>query len=180
MKITAEQIISWEPCDNYPEDLIHELVGDGVTVEQILETDKIPTADKIWLLTRKEFFPDNNLHELACRFAEYALSKVYNPDPWSIEAVRVRRQWMQGKATDEQLEGAYDAARGVAWAADRKDSSESKRAAYHSAAWAAEWPVVSESTWFAACSAVGCAEWSDILKIIKDYIGEQNEKKRSS
>jgi hypothetical protein len=150
MKITANQIISWGPCPMYPAALVRELVGDGVTIEEILETKKIPNADKAWMLTREEIFPAKQIHELACRFAEYALSKADNPDPRSVEAIRVKRLWIAGKATDEEMRKA----RVAAW----------------SSAWSSAWSAAREAVWSAA--------WSDILKIIKDFIGEQNEDNR--
>jgi hypothetical protein len=153
MKITAEQIISWDPCPMYPAALIRELVGDGVTVEQILDTNEISHDDKMWLLLREQVFSGKQLHELACRFAEYALSKVDNPDPRSVEAIRVKRLWLEDKATDEELAAARDDARDDAWDAARK------------AVWSA-----GKAVWDDARAAAWAAAWSDLLKIIKDYI----------
>jgi hypothetical protein len=156
MKITAEQIISWEPCPRYPAALVRELVGDGVTVEQILETNEISHDDKMWLLLREQVFSGKQLHELACRFAEYALSKVNNPDPRSIEAIRVKRLWIAGKATDEELDDAREAARDDAWAAARE--------AARDAAWNAAWDAARDAAWDARAAAR-----DDLLKIIKKF-----------
>ena len=59
------------------------------------------------------------LHEFACRVAEQALAKVENPDPRSLEAIRIKRLWVQGKATDDELLTAYEAAYAGAYATAR-------------------------------------------------------------
>ena len=51
------------------------------------------------------------LHEFACRVAEIALSKVTNPDPRSLAAIKAKRKWMKGEIADNGL----DAARRRAW-----------------------------------------------------------------
>ena len=55
------------------------------------------------------------LHEFACRVAEIALSKVTNPDPRSLAAIKAKRKWMKGKISDKDL----DAAESAVWAAAR-------------------------------------------------------------
>jgi len=67
------------------------------------------------------------LHEFALWCAEQALSLVENPDPRSVEALRVKRLWLDREASDEELEAARAAARSAAWAA--------AKAAVRSAAW---------------------------------------------
>ena len=49
-------------------------------------------------------------HACACRCAEDALSRIDNPDPRSINAIVVKRRWIAGEATDEELAAAEDAA----------------------------------------------------------------------
>jgi len=53
------------------------------------------------------------LHEFACRCAEDALKLVKSPDARSIEAIRVKRLWLKGCATEAELKTAGAAA----WAA---------------------------------------------------------------
>ena len=59
------------------------------------------------------------LRHFACDCAERALSLVKNPDPRSIEAIRVARLYADGKATAGDLAiaraAAWDAARAAAW-----------------------------------------------------------------
>jgi len=43
------------------------------------------------------------------------LSKVTNPDPRSLAAIKAKRKWMKGKISDKDL----DAAESAAWAAAR-------------------------------------------------------------
>ena len=50
------------------------------------------------------------LHEFACRVAEIALSKVTNPDPRSLAAIKAKRKWMIGKSSDKDLDAAGSAA----------------------------------------------------------------------
>lgn len=54
-------------------------------------------------LIREDFLPANLLHEYACRCADYALSKIDNPDPRSIRAVEAKRKWLRGEISDEEL-----------------------------------------------------------------------------
>jgi len=61
------------------------------------------------------------LHEFAIWCAEQAMALIDEPDPRSLEALRVKRLWLDGKATDEELDVASDAAwsvaRDAAWSA---------------------------------------------------------------
>lgn len=76
----------------------------------------------------------NVLHEMACQCAEQALSIVKYPDPRSIDAIKVKRAWMAGKATDTELDAARDAARDAAWDAARAAARDAARAAARAAA----------------------------------------------
>jgi len=96
------------------------------------------------------------LHEAACHWAEQALrgerKAGREPDPASWEAVRVKRAWLRGQASDEELEEAYwaaykpmagvplgslTAARAAHAAAYRSTSPLVYRAAYWAAYWSA-------------------------------------------
>jgi len=71
------------------------------------------------------------LGEWSCDCAERALlrerEKGREPDARSWAALEVKRMWLRGEATDEELDAARDAARDAAWAAARD------------AAWDAAW-----------------------------------------
>ena len=77
------------------------------------------------------------LHEFAILCAEDALALIESPDPRSIEALRVKRLWLDGKATDEELKiartEAYAAAE-EAYAAARAAADAAARAAAYAAA----------------------------------------------
>jgi hypothetical protein len=90
------------------------------------ESDKLAASRRTYLW---RIDATRVLHLFACDVAEEALARAGNPDPRSVEAIRVKRAWVDGKATDAQL----DAARAAAWAAAR----DAARAAARAAAWAA-------------------------------------------
>jgi hypothetical protein len=77
------------------------------------------------------------LHEFACDEATRALDRRQNAgyavDPRSRNAIAVKRLWLQGKATDAEL----DAARAAAEAAAEAAAWAAARAAARGAAWAA-------------------------------------------
>ena len=50
------------------------------------------------------------LHEFACQCAEYALSFLKEPDPRSVAAIKAKRDWLDGKITDQELSAARYAA----------------------------------------------------------------------
>ena len=85
------------------------------------------------------------LHEFAIWCAEQALGLIKNPDPRSLEALEVKRLWLDGEATDDELaaaraaawNAAWDAARAAAWAAARAAARAASSAAARDAARAA-------------------------------------------
>lgn len=76
----------------------------------VLDLENVSARDKLWMVLRVVFLPDKLLHEFACRCEEWLLSVVDSPDPRSVEAIRVKRRWMAGEATDSELDFARDAA----------------------------------------------------------------------
>lgn len=95
----------------------------------VLGLENFCTSEKVWLVTRPRFLPEMLLHEYACRCAEWALSLVDSPDPRSVEAVRVKRRWMVGDATDSELKVAGDAADAAARAARNAEWAAARAAA---------------------------------------------------
>lgn len=81
------------------------------------------------------------LHEFACWCAERALRAERKagrePDPRSWAAIKTKRAWLKGKASDSELDAARDAARDAAWAA----------------VWDAVWDAAWAATWAAARDA---------------------------
>ena len=123
--ITYEQFLEFEPC--YLDDPKKKALMDSIAARRerwsaldILALDEIPPADRLWAILREELIDAPILHEFACRCAERALSCVENPNPHSVRAIEVKRAWLRGKATDEELAAARRAARAArhaTWAA---------------------------------------------------------------
>lgn len=102
------------------------------------------------------------LHEFACRVAEIALSKVTNPDPRSLAAIKAKRKWMKGKISDKDLDAAESAARSAAWSAAE------------SAAWSAAWSAARS----AAGSAARSAAWSEFGTLLTQMVEDAHKTKR--
>lgn len=118
--ITYEQFLKFDPC--YSDDPEKKALMDAIAARRgrwsaldILALDEIPPADRLWAVLREELIDAPILHEFACRCAERALSRIENPDPRSLRFIEVKRAWLRGKATDEELA----AAEAAAWAAAR-------------------------------------------------------------
>ena len=108
--VSINQVMGWRPCPNYPQKRITELFAgkEFLSWEDVVALD-IPTEDKLWALLREDFIPDRELHLLACDFAEKVLHLT--DDPRCAEVIRVKRIWVDGKATYEELAAVWDAAR---------------------------------------------------------------------
>ena len=126
--VTIDQVMRWRPCSDYPQKRINSLFAgrESLSLEDIVALD-ISTEDKLWALLREDFIPARELHLLACDFAEKVLHLT--DDPRCAEAIRVKRLWVDGKATYEELAAARDAARDAAWAAARAAAWDAARAA---------------------------------------------------
>ena len=98
------------------------------------------------------------LHEFALWCAEEALKLVDKPDPRSLEALRIKRLWLDGGATDEELSTARDAARAAAWDA-AWDAARAAAWDARDAAWAAAWDAARAAAWADARDAAWAAAW---------------------
>lgn len=96
------------------------------------------------------------LHEFACWCAEDALSHVENADERSWNAIKVKRAWLRGEASDAERYAAWS----VAWSAARSAAEDAARSAARSAAWYAAWSAVLAAAWSAAEDAARPAAWS--------------------
>lgn len=87
------------------------------------------------------------LHEFACWCAENALRTAKIEDRRCWVAIETKMRWIEGEATDEELEAAraapWAAARAASWTA----SWEAARAASRAAAWTAPWEAAREAAW---------------------------------
>ena len=121
--ITLEQLLSFDPCWAACDEGMRRLkyynrkLGGKANALDILRLRRIPADDRLWTVLREDMIPAAILHEFGCWCAERALSKTINPDPRSMEAVAVKRRWMRGEATDDELTAAWAAARAAARAA---------------------------------------------------------------
>ena len=89
------------------------------------------------------------LHEAACHFAETVLKLVYCKDERSWNAIKIKRLWLKGKATDKELDAARDAAgaaaRAATGAAAGAATGAADRAATGAAAGAAAWAAAGDA-----------------------------------
>lgn len=141
--VTHKEFLKFEPCWLEYEDGAERIkayfdrFGGKMSALDILNLDEgLSAYDKLYAVLREEFIPAPILHEFACVCAENALSFIENPDPRSIKAIEVKRAWIHGKATDEELHTAYDAAN-AAYVAARAARSAAKKAAAHDSTWVA-------------------------------------------
>ena len=123
-----------------------------ISGETIKDTDKVVARKRkiLWRLDATMI-----LHEFACLIAEKALKEAKVTDERCWNAIKVKRQWMQKKATDEELGAASSAA-----------SSAAESAAYSAAcravnsAASAAWSAAYSAAYSAAESAARSAAWS--------------------
>lgn len=157
-RVTLDKFLSFNPCWRNSEKGRRRLryyarkLGGSADALEILALRMIPAEDRLWAVLREEFIPAPMLHACACRCAEDALSRIDNPDPRSINAIVVKRRWIAGEATDEELA----AAEVDAWTAARtatRAAAEAARAATWAAAWAATRAVARVAAWTAARAA---------------------------
>ena len=111
--ITYENLIAWRAC--YSNDRLRNLFADPLTVRQVLTKmnkgwDTVLPQDRLWVVSRESVLGAKILRLFACDVADEALKLIDNPDPRSIEAIRVSRLYAVGEATLEQLKAAYAAA----------------------------------------------------------------------
>ena len=115
-RVTLDEFLSFNPCWRNSEQGRRRLryyarkLGGSADALEILASRMIPAEDRLWAVLREEFIPAPILHACACRCAEDVLSRIDNPDPRSINAIVVKRRWIAGEATDEELAAAEDAA----------------------------------------------------------------------
>ena len=145
-RVSIDTVLSWHPCEGYTRRKVTKLFAGRKTVSALNVLDmKIPDTDKCWAAVRPELLTDSQLHEVGLRYAERLLTAERGagrePDPRSWAVLEVKRRWLKGEATDEELRKAARAAwaartAGTAWAARTAGTAWAARAA--SAAWAAE------------------------------------------
>jgi hypothetical protein len=162
--VTVDDVIALNPCGfhgqddgkNYTRVRIERLFAGRpeLTALDILDLD-IPAEDRLWAVLRTDFFPEREIHELACVFAERAVAILERHDPDEKRpraAIEAKRRWLHGEITDREL----DVARAAAWAASRDVARAAAWAASRDTAWAAAW-ASRDAAWAAAWDAMAAA-----------------------
>ena len=157
--ITYENLIAWRAC--YSDDRLRNLFADPLTVRQVLTKmdkgwDTVLPQDRLWVVLRESVLDAKILRLFACDVADEALKLIDNPDPRSIEAIRVSRLYAAGEATLEQLDAAADAA-SAAFAARAASASADAAADAAAAATAADAAATAAADAAAAASAAASA-----------------------
>jgi hypothetical protein len=173
LTVTVSQFLKFGPC--YSKKQIKEIAGSKKrwSALDILSLEDVPAQDRLWAVLREELIPAPILHEFACRCAEDALKLINKPDPRSTEAIRVKRLWVKGEATDEELAAAWDAAWAAARAAACTAAWAAARAAACTAAWAAAWAAARAAAWAAARAAAGDAALDGQVKLLIDMLTDE-------
>lgn len=119
--VTVDDVMASSPCRDYTRDRVKRLFGRRrrLNVLDVLALREVPAEDRVWAALHAELIPIRGLHTLACRITNRAMRLIYKAgyrvDGRSCEAVRVKRRWLCGTATDAELEAAGLAA-DRAWA----------------------------------------------------------------
>lgn len=152
-KYTAQDILELNSCDSFIEKVGENWTG---TLVDILKLEDVSHEDRLWIVTRYLSDKQNRLLVVWC--ARRALKLVFEPDPRSIKACDIAEKFAYGRATEEELAAAREAA----WTAVR----EAKRIAVKDAARAAAGVVAKDST-EAIWTAVGDIQFQRLIKAIE-------------
>jgi hypothetical protein len=106
-KITAKSFILLNPDPK-----ILEIIGkkDELSALDVLEDEDVHPQSRLEMTLHEEFISAPVLHEFGCAVAEEALARVKSVYPQSTAAIAEKRKWIEGKATDEELEAARNSA----------------------------------------------------------------------
>ena len=170
--ITYKEFLKFKPCWLKTEEGAARLKKIGArkerwTASDILALDDVSAEDKLWAVLREELIDARILHEFACWCAEDALSHVENADERSWNAIKVKRAWLRGEASDAELAAAWSAAEAAAWSA--------ARAAAWSAAWSAARTVCRAVELDAAWSAAEAAAREQQVEHLKGMLMEEEK-----
>ena len=179
--VTYEQFLKFEPCWLYDKRKSTRLKKIGSRKREwnaldVLRLEEVTIEDRMWAVLREEFLPAHLLHEYACRCADYVLSKIDNPDPRSVNAIKAKRKWLRGEISNKELATARNEARAVAWNAALDVALDATWVSARDAAWNAALGVALDAaraaTLDAARAATWVSAWKDILDILIDLTKE--------
>lgn len=124
MIINIELIKSLNPCECGYKNLIKHYPDFSGSEIDFLNLENIPHEDKLWIILRENFIPENDLHELACVFAERVLPIFERELPKDLrprKAIEAKRKWIKKEITSVELAAAGSAvgsaARDAVWSA---------------------------------------------------------------
>lgn len=169
--VTLEQLIGFEPCwllEKVIDERLWEIGSrkNEWTALDVLALDEVSAEDRLWAVLREDFLDKNIIVEFACLCAERALTMAGITDDRCWNAIKVKRAWMRGEASDNELA----AVRASAW--------DAARAAAHDAAWAAVWASVQDAAQDAARAAAWAAAYDavDAARKVKGRKGYSHER----
>jgi hypothetical protein len=177
--VTLEQVLSLNPCYSKEKILRLSRGKTEMTIGEIIDLRFVPAADKLWLLLREETIPARTLHEFAIWCAETALTRANVTDERSWNALKVKRLWLNGKATDKELaaasDSAYEAAKAFAGApalvAAWDATTDVALASAWDTAWDTAWAAARDATRDAVWDAAWDAAWDEQLAKLKEMLG---------
>jgi hypothetical protein len=111
--ITIDEILSTPPCAEYPSEVIMQIAESLAadkqqwTALEILAREDVSADHRLWLVHRKELVDTPILHEAACRYAERVVEMADKPQIL-IDLLELKRRWVQGKVSSEDLASARD------------------------------------------------------------------------
>jgi len=167
-RITRTLLRKYGAC--YSDEYITELVPEGgVTLQQVLETDRIPHEDKIWVVTRKNLLPETIMAAWLAGIVEHTPRRLENTDPRHVAVVSLLRRIAAGEeVSQEERDQIRNEARHAAnWAAYYAPHAASSAASFAAsyAAWAAAWSAASSA---AQGDAERKQQVQDLLALLED------------
>ena len=170
--ITYKEFLKFKPCWLETESGAARLKKIGARKERwtaldILTLDDVDAEYKLWAVLREELIDARILHEFACWCAEDALSHVENADERSWNAIKVKRAWLRGEASDAERSAAWSAAWSAEWSAAWSAArAVAEAAARYAACYAAR---------YAACYAACYATREQQVEHLKDMLMEEEK-----
>jgi hypothetical protein len=162
-KVTAKQIYSFVECDRYDLARIKELFGKRRKVDalDILRCEEVNVEDRLWVVLRPELLPKKILQLFTIKCAEHVLpifEEAYPEDARPRKAIETKKKFVEGGATEEELEAARDEAEAANWAAWATRAAWAAWAAW-AATWAGEEAAVAAAARRAAWAAADEEQW---------------------
>ena len=175
--ITANDILSWQPCDrseedgyNYSYELTDGKFADfsGTALDVLKITDPlIPDEDRLWVVLLNDVLPDTLLRAFACDCAERMLPIYEQHHPEDLRprrCIETVRAWLAGNASWEEVGAAQTAADAAA------------RDAASAAAWAAARCAAIYAAWAAAGAAADAAAIYAARDAARDAAGQSERR----